>query len=257
MIWARLGRILRLLFERSIKGKTVKEHPDFLRSPESVCRADPRQDGFAVLAENGPRPKQLKDQFDDVAELALHSGVPRGIRVQFETAKNLYLYSWFVYRFYPVARSHAYACLELALRERFGDDISQEGRKRHKGRRGLRSLLKYAIENDFLKNKNFSVWKRRTALNARMRILSKAMNEMKTSGTDRLEYDDSDIQIEDVDRDHDYVGALLDSIPDIRNHFAHGSESLDSHVLGTLQQVMEIINQVFSETERDCEATTR
>lgn len=226
----------------------VDDHPDFLRSPDSVCQPDPRQEGFAVLSATGFRQKEIEDQYNDVADIMLHSGVPDGIRVQFETAKNLYLYSWFVYRFYPVSRTHAYGCLELALRRRLGAEIASEGNRG--ARVGLKRLLKYAIERGLLQNENFSIWRQRTMLNARMRILYERLAE-----EDDVEHLEHEVEIRDVDCEHDYLGELLQSAPYVRNKFAHGSESLDSHVLGALQQVAEIINQLFAEGEPNVSAT--
>jgi len=47
----------------------------------------------------------------------LNDTVPEKIREHFETTKNLLLYSWFVYRFIPVAEFHAATTLEYALKE--------------------------------------------------------------------------------------------------------------------------------------------
>lgn len=60
----------------------------------------------------------LADHHEEISAYALHTGVPQEIVLQFETARNVYLYAWFIYRFYPVAEHQALACLELALRER-------------------------------------------------------------------------------------------------------------------------------------------
>jgi hypothetical protein len=45
----------------------------------------------------------LAERYADVSQFELIQSVPLNVRVHFETAKNLYLYAWFVYRFYPVA----------------------------------------------------------------------------------------------------------------------------------------------------------
>ena len=109
----------------------MTDHPDFLRSPKSIFDPDPRSSGFDVLSKHGLRAKTLEDQHEVVAEITVHAGVPRAVIVKFETAKNLNLFSWFVYRFHSAARSHAYECLELALRIRFKDELyAREERKR-------------------------------------------------------------------------------------------------------------------------------
>lgn len=45
--------------------------------------------------------------------------IPTEIRVQIETVKNLFLYSWFVYRFGIVAKNQMLNVTELALRKKF------------------------------------------------------------------------------------------------------------------------------------------
>src|SRR5438309_10969287 len=95
-------------------------HPEFLRQVEHVCKPDPRNTVFVILdPEKGERPLEISDQHESIARFSLNKGVPEEIILQFETAKNLYLYAWFVYRFYPVCEHHALTCLELALRKRY------------------------------------------------------------------------------------------------------------------------------------------
>lgn len=96
----------------------MTDHPDYLRTPNNMFKPDPRSEAFSILGEQGLREKTLQDQYGTVAKLLLHDGVPREVIVKFETARNLNLFSWFVYRFHSAARSHAYECLELALRKR-------------------------------------------------------------------------------------------------------------------------------------------
>jgi len=56
-----------------------------------------------------------------IEPIALRSTVPEEVRGHFETAKNLALYSWFVYSFNVVAAMHAFSSLEMALRIESGD----------------------------------------------------------------------------------------------------------------------------------------
>jgi hypothetical protein len=117
------------------------DHPDFLRSPKRIFDRDPRSSGFDILGEHGFRAKTLEDQHKAVAEIAIHAGAPEAVVVKFETAKNLNLFSWFVYRFHSAARSHAYECLELALRIRFKDDLYARAERKR--------LARYESERDF------------------------------------------------------------------------------------------------------------
>ena len=98
----------------------------------------------------------------------LHAGVPREIVLQFETARNVYLYAWFVYRFYPVAEHQSLACLELALRERLKEEI-RTGKIKGK-RPTLYPLLKYAVEHELVRNEGFSAWQNRGEIRSRARV---------------------------------------------------------------------------------------
>jgi hypothetical protein len=111
----------------------MDNHPDYLRTPDTVCKPDIRSPMASFLDE---QPLTVEYQYSAVADICLHKGVPEDIRVQFETTKNLYLYAWFVYRFYPVAEHHAYTCLELALHERFEPEMLAAGEKKGEFRPG-------------------------------------------------------------------------------------------------------------------------
>jgi hypothetical protein len=62
----------------------------------------------------------LSDIHAVLSQMVLHEEVPPNVRQLFETAKNVSLYSWFVYRFHQVAELVAFSALELALKERAG-----------------------------------------------------------------------------------------------------------------------------------------
>lgn len=254
----------------------MSKHPDFLRYPNNIFDPDPRSTGFDVLGAHGLRPKVLQDQYDAVAQITLHEGVPREIIVNFETAKNLNLFSWFVYRFHSAARSHAYECLELALRTRFADELyMNEERKRraqyeahvkdapHKGkpyqpidkekfRPTMHPLLKYAIEIGALKNENFGAWQAKTKVRARSRRDIQTIEKMAELGLTEQQTDEADLEITDQDRNHDYLSRVLENVPSLRNHYAHGTSALDSQSLGALRRAAEIINQIFSRPTTYC-----
>ena len=47
------------------------------------------------------------------------------------------------------------------------------------------------------------------------------------------------------DRDWNLIEVLVESLPFLRNEYAHGSGSIHNQVRGTLELTMEILNQVF------------
>lgn len=98
---------------------------DGLRSPEHHCEPDPRTRYFvSVDSETGlTQHLSQSDKYESIAAYALSDAVPEDIRILFDMASNLYLYAWFVYRFYNVAEQQVFAYLEMALRERLKDEM--------------------------------------------------------------------------------------------------------------------------------------
>jgi hypothetical protein len=184
--------------------------PEKLRPAEHIHEPDPRN---ALTVWPDPvtgvlRPVRVSDLYDAVSVFSLHAGVPEDIVQHFETVKNVYLYSWFIYRFQPVAELQSLACLEFALRKRLANEI-RAGNLRDK-RPGLQSMMKYAIENQLVKNEGFARW----------------------------------IQAEDPQ--WDLFASLQKALPQIRNDYAHGSYSLIPTSLGIIELIHEIINQLFA-----------
>ncbi|MGA3335119.1 MAG: hypothetical protein ABSC62_13250 [Terracidiphilus sp.] len=182
--------------------------PEKLRPAEYICEPDPRNTNI-VWPDPGTgalRPAKASDLHDAVAAFSLHAGVPEDIVQHFETVKNLYLYSWFIYRFQPVAELESLACLEFALRERLATEI-RSGKIKEKM---LRGLLKYAFENRLIQNEGFARW------------------------------------IKANDPEWDLLASLETVFPQIRNDHAHGSYTLAPTALGIIELVHEIINQLFA-----------
>ena len=180
--------------------------PEKLRPAEHIHEPDPRN---ALTVWTDPatgilRPVKASDLHNAVSAFSLHAGVPEDVRQHFETVKNVYLYSWFIYRFQPVAELQSLACLEFALRERLANEISAG--KIDRKRAGLYGLMRYAIENQLIRNEGFVRW----------------------------------VQAEDPD--WDLLASLQLALPQIRNNYAHGTYSLMPSALSIIELVHEIIN---------------
>ncbi len=219
--------------------------PEKLRPAEYVFEPDPRSTMFVRLdLTNGTSHAiELADHHEQISGYVLHAGVPEDIVLQFETARNVYLYSWFVYRFYPVAEHQSLACLELALRERLKEEI-RTGKIKGK-RPTLRPLLNYAIEHGLVKNEGFATWRNRSEINSRQRVRMEKFREMSEKKLTEMTWDESDIKITAEDMDWDYVKMLPDMLPMLRNDYAHGSTELNNWALRSIQIVCEIINQLY------------
>jgi hypothetical protein len=218
---------------------------DQLRTPDNICLPDSRSPKADFLTK---QPLTVEYQYSAISGFVLHDGVPEDIRIQFETTRNLYLYAWYVYRFYPVVKLHAYTCLELALRMRFGAKLAAARKGNSEYIPGLKKLLLYAIDNGHIKNENFSVWRHRAKQRAERRTKERLWEEAQRNGLSEITFDASQIEITDDDCDHDYLETILATTPELRNHYAHGSKSLDNQAIGTVSLVVEIINQIFPVT---------
>lgn len=229
-------------------------HPEHLRPVNYVCTPDPRSAGFVTPdRELGDwRQLQVVDYHRSVSAYNLNKGVPEDIAIHFDTARNLYLYAWFVYRFYPVAEHHVLACLELALRERYEKEIP----KKYYGRSkflSLKPLLRYAVDKGDVKNEGFKRWHESAEIRAKTRYQYEKLDEMQQKGLEQIELDDSEVQVTDIDRNLGYINDLIEILPKFRNNYAHGSKMLHNHVLGTIQLVSEIINQIYPEANNVAE----
>ena len=96
---------------------------ELLKPLSEVCEPDIRYRGRVDLDEVTGMVSEttIESIYSLIQPITLGSKVPDEIRNHFETAKNLALYSWFVYSFNVVAAMHAFASLEMALRIKSGD----------------------------------------------------------------------------------------------------------------------------------------
>ncbi len=90
---------------------TVIDDP--LKPLADINTADPRQVHFV---------ESLPDAHAELADMTLTTCTPKAVRQLFETAKNVSLYSFFVYPFHQVSESVAFQALEMALRARYKAD---------------------------------------------------------------------------------------------------------------------------------------
>lgn len=183
-----------------------------LRPAEFLTEPDPRNALIVRIdqAAGTSRPLTAADLHEMVSGVALSAAVPENIAQHFETVKNLFLYSWFIYRFQPVAELQSLACLEFALRERFAVEIMTGVIDKRSAM--LRGLLTFAVENGAVRNEGFSGW------------------------------------TQAGDPEQKFAESLAKALPQIRNNWAHGSDDLLPSARTVIRLVAEIINQLFPES---------
>jgi hypothetical protein len=215
-------------------SKMTEEVQDPLKALSEVCAPDARQAAFVGT---------LADTHAILTQITLHAGVPINVRQLFETAKNVSLYSWFVYRFHQVAESVAYSALEMALRERAGFvEWSGPAAPRHLT---LRPLLDQAKKERWIRNENFPSLRRMATEKARMEKLALLLPTM-TANKDYPIAEPTEDEINAAMRTLDFVQILVENAPQLRNWLAHGSSMLSPRSLRTLELVAEVVNQLFA-----------
>ena len=195
---------------------------EHLRPLDYMQAPDPRWKAFGRVTEKGFESISLERYAQPIQEIALNEEVPKSVAVHFETAKNLALFAWHVYRFIPVAELYAFISVEFALREKTGDRKAP-----------FKKILQRAIEEGWLSNEEFSQWKRATEQRAMQR--EQALELAKALDSEPPE----DPQY------WDYLAVLKEHIPYFRNNYAHGTSSISPWAYKALEDSAEIINQLF------------
>lgn len=214
-----------------------------LRDPDTAMAPDPRTGMFA-----GQAALSLAAHHADIATVQLSLAVPEPIAIQFETARNLYLYAWHVYRFYMVAATQALTTLEFGLRERLPSRLPEPYQWAKQKQPMLAGMLRYAIDKGLVRNDGFRRWHQAAEQQARERRLLETVQTMIDHGLEQVEVDDdAPLTIAPQDQQWDLVAVLSDSVPSLRNQLAHGSPMLTRQVLGTLELVAEILSQLYPE----------
>ncbi|WP_022959458.1 hypothetical protein [Spongiibacter tropicus] len=238
---------------------------DGLKPLTELCTADIRNTWYVRIdRQTGEeRPVTVEDHYAEIERYPLHDQVPDRIATQYDVARNLYLYAWFEYRFFNIAEAQVLTVLELAMRERIGEDEIKRYIKRrndeHKAktgkkgglRNGMKTLMQYCRDHQLIRNEGFSAWHR----NAKQIAYNKAdterrqwaIAELKRTGKSQIALPEVDIDTLPPDPDYDYVELLVDNLNQLRNHYSHGSTMLHNQVLDNFEMVSEFINQVFED----------
>lgn len=234
---------------------------DGLRSLEQLVRPDLRMSFLSVRDGAAVRPLSQEDRHTAISKFTLNDAVPEPIKVQFDTARNLFLYAWFVYRFHVVAEQHAMSTLELALRTKLvaASVLNSEGKhnrvlppktqggppRTKTSHVGLSDLMTLAVEHGFLGNHRIpdrESWARRLAEGRQSIELARKMTEL---GLIEMEVTSAPLCPNEEELNFDWIGHLASTLPKVRNIHAHGSSMLYTSVLWTFEVVQVLVNQLF------------
>ena len=193
--------------------------PDKLKPYDQILEADSIWRGFVLYNhETGTsRDRTLRDHYSGIESITLMQSVPESVREQFDTARNLLLYSWFVYSFNPIAQLHAFSSVEYAIRIKSGKPLM------------LKAGLELAIKEQWIKDSGFRYYDI---------IVPKDMLGNDTPPASS--HDAKDIQA--------CCKILLDSFPYLRNELAHGNPMTYPGGLDLFAICADLINQLFDGT---------
>jgi len=198
---------------------------DLFRKLDNLSAIDPRYASRGVIDTDGRfHPMKFEEHWRDIDALALHNGVPDMIRIHFDTARNLLLHSWFIYRFQQVAEMHAFASVEFALRWRAGILVKRT-------KKDLKVLLDQAVREGWLRAEGFRRYREAIAQRAEyeeMEVIASGREPDPIRGPEEW-----------------YVRMLADLLPKSRNKLAHGSALLAPRGKRTVALCCDLINQLF------------
>ena len=208
------------------------EIEDPLKPIDEILLPDERQQHFIGT---------LEDNHAELSGAILLESVPLDVRQLFETAKNLSLYSWFVYRFHQVAEQVAFSSLEMALRLRYKQENPSS-----KKRMMLSKLLKHAVEQKWVSNDDFPNLREIAHHRAEQKKLFSQLQEQKIGQGVPLPIEPpTDAEIESEFQAIDMISHLPKLVSSMRNNLAHGSSTLHPNSISTLRQTAHIINAIY------------
>lgn len=203
----------------------------------------------------------LEAHYSDIENYTLNEFVPDDIAIQYDVARNIYIYAWFEYRFFNASEASVLTVLELALKEKIGDhnikayikqrknELCPETGKKINPQKGLKTYMEYCRDHALVSNNGFSAWHRYPTTRARMMTEQEqsawAIAERVRAGEIEIEFPEITIESMPPDESYNHVQFLIDNVNHMRNGYAHGNTNLYADVLNTFEMVSEFINQLY------------
>ncbi|MGE0673117.1 MAG: hypothetical protein AB7O64_08685, partial [Methylibium sp.] len=232
---------------------------DGLRELRELSMPDTRLLYLAVREGAATRPLEQSDRHEAIAELRLTDQVPVEIGIHYDTARNVYLFAWHVYRFHVVAEQQALASLEMALRlallrrglvDERGAAVAQRSQPPNGQRRsrplGLSQLMSMAAKAGLITNEGLTRREQWAQRLAEERQSIEQIRFMEQNKLDRMVLPDIPVVPSEEEREFDWLAQFVEGLPRLRNEYAHGSRMLHANVLRTFQIVCDLINQLWA-----------
>jgi hypothetical protein len=166
----------------------------------------------------------IEDRYAGIESIRVNPTAPEDVRSYFVTLQNLCLYVWFSYDFYALVVFLTFTLIEMALKlglPRKGPD-----------KRTLKPLLREAIRQKLINEKAFTHIKRIRQQRAENLRLLRGVEKITRSSLPK----------------NDYLAVLLESLPKLRNSFAHPSGQsihFPHEAIFSLRFAAEFVNELF------------
>lgn len=216
----------------SYANPTLQRASDSMKPLNQITEPDERQKFFAI---------SLDDLYEELRGTTIGSGAPSRVRELFNTARDLSLYSWFVYDFHPIAELIGFLALEAALRAR------AEKEKPALAKKKLRAIMNHAVTEGWITEEG--IIRRRDIARARVqnRKVREAIERMQQAGVDTEPMEEpSEEEITKEAREMNIIKSVCDAAIDLRNAMAHGENLLSQHSHRRLRMTADLINQLFA-----------
>ena len=206
-----------------------------LKPLEELALPDPRFQYEYLQTQAGERPLNAEDIRERLENYScLHDGVPERVRVQFEVARNLMLYAYFVFEFQTQAQLQAYAALEFALGEKFNHPTKEI--KRGKETKSVPLMLKELLQK---------------AVNEKL-IQPERLPSFEYANHSRkwfAEYYGGEFV---PLKPEEWLSMSQNHVIHLRNHIAHGKPWLYlSHAFRHIEICADIINAIFPKSNEN------
>ena len=211
-----------------------------LKPLEELFLPDPRFEHEYLRSQVDERAMNSDDIHERLQISRIHGGVPERVRTQFETARNLMLYAYFVFEFQTQAELQAYAALEFALRERFGNPTREIKRSDEIKiiPLMLKELLQRAVKEKLIQPERLPSWE---WANERRKWFASF-------------YGGEFVPISAGD----WLEIILKHITDFRNHIAHGNPLLHlPHSFTQIELCADMINALYPITNEKAETPNK
>lgn len=105
--------------------------------------------------------------------------------------------------------------------------------------------MTFVVEHELIRNEDFTVWQHGKERRAEQEYQSKILDIMMSENLESYEWNEDEIDYDNVHYDYDYVSVLTETTAGLRNSLAHGSTMLSPTPSVEFDIVSTVINKVY------------